>query len=116
MPGGLEPALKACVAKCTDGTRTPSADERSSDDWEMLGQPSPERPGSPPDLHRPSAEIAFDADLKTLATSALTGTCLVLLHTNAIADCPCQLSISLQVRLHFYHLLEHDACSRHLNY
>ncbi|KAK9862257.1 hypothetical protein WJX84_011977 [Apatococcus fuscideae] len=56
-----------------DGAQTPSGDGRSSDDWEMLGQPSPDRPESPPDLHRPSIEIAFDADLQTLAQSALKG-------------------------------------------
>ena len=55
----------------------------------MLGQPSPERPGSPPDLHRPSVEIAFDADLQTLAKSALKGTCPVPLRSHANAGPHC---------------------------
>ena len=71
------PELRRPHAWCTDGARTPSGDGRSSDDWEMLGQPSPDHHGSPPDLHRPSLEIAFDADLQTLAQSNLKGKPLI---------------------------------------
>ncbi len=68
----FSPALMATF-ETADGTASPSG-HRSSDDWEMLGHSSPEPPRSHPCLHRPSIEIAFDADLQSLAASALQGT------------------------------------------